>query len=195
MRKTAILLAIVLIASFAAPAMSQGITDNFWFRMGNDGTYTGGGSGYMDGTWYEYPSGWINVWFYDHPLDFTRGKIIVVEFDWVTLDPTYGSVITVAINWSTPAWSDLGYGDQYPPLPDMGDEYLYIERFTILDEQGYFPEPQHFVYDFIIYEYNPEWVSIDVMGENFEILNGVIYHECAVGTEESTWGAIKAIYE
>lgn len=39
----------------------------------------------------------------------------------------------------------------------------------------------------------PEWVSIDVMGCNFIITDGVIVHECTVGNEDSSWGAIKQI--
>ena len=192
MRKYAILICIGLLL-FAAPAFSQQTMDNFFITIGQGTIVEGGGSGFNNGYWYVYPSGWINEWFYDHPFDPTRGKIIHVEFDWMAWEPECATNIIVAINWSTPDWSALGHGPELPPLPDF-DENLYIRRVPILNECGMFPMMQHFVFDFVIWEYNPEWVSIDVMGCNFEIVNGIIIHECAVGTEESSWGAIKANY-
>ena len=191
--KTVIAITLGLLLLSTIPASAQQVDDNFFVTVGQDGiVLEGGGSGFEGGTWYVYPSGWINEWFYDHPFDESRGKIIHIEFDWVALDPAGTTDITVALNWSTPEWSALGHGDLLPPLPDV-DEALYIERLTFLDEVGIFPEVQHFVWDFIIWGYNPEWVSIDVMGYNFVIFNGVIVHECAVGNEESSWGAIKKI--
>jgi hypothetical protein len=116
-----------------------------------------------------------------------------IEFDWTAYNPTCTTDITVAINWSTPAWSYLGYGTRQPPLPGV-NEQEYIVRSTMMHECGTFPMMQHFVYDFIIWQYNPEWVSIDIMGCNFIISNGVIIHDCTVGTEKTSWGAIKANY-
>ena len=192
MRKYAILMCIGLLL-FAAPAFSQQTIDNFYITVGEPGhIIEGGGSGFNDGEWYIYPSGWINQWFYDHPFDPTRGKIIRIKFDWASY-PGAMTDIEVAINWSTPEWSALGYGPNLPPVPDF-DENLYIKRVPVLRESGTFPDTQHFEFDFIIWTYNPEWVSIDVRGYNFTIVNGVIIHECALGTEESSWGAIKANY-
>jgi hypothetical protein len=192
MRKYAILLFIGLLL-LAVPAASQKITDNFYVTVGAGAVLSGGGTGYNDGTWYVYPSMWINEWFYDHPFDPTRGKIIHIEFDWVAYDPECTTDITVAVNWSTPAWSALGHGATEPPLPGV-DENQYIIRETMLQTCGTYPQVQHFIYDHVIWEYNPEWVSIDVRGCNFVITNGVILHECAVGTKSSTWGGIKANY-
>ena len=193
MRKYAILMCIGLLL-FAAPAFSQQSMDNFYVTVGEPGNVlTGGGSGYNGGEWYIYPTMWINQWFYDHPFDPTRGKIIHIEFDWMSNTLGATTDITVAVNWSTPEWSYLGYGTAQPPLPGV-DEQLYIRRSTMMHEYGFFPDKEHFSFDFIIWEYNPEWVSIDVMGYNFVIGNGVIIHECTVGTEESSWGAIKANY-
>lgn len=194
MRRTVILFAIALIVFCAAPASSQQVTDNFYVTIGSGIVIEGGGSGFNGGEWYVYPSNWINQWFYDHPFDYERGKIIHIEFDWVAMDPTCTTDITVAVNWSTPAYSDLGLGDTEPPLPGCNEE-LYIIREIILDECAIFPELQHVVWDYTIWDYNPEWVSIDVMGCNFEIINGVIVHECAVGSGDTSWGAIKAIVQ
>ncbi len=195
MRKYAILLTCLLLALFAFLVMADSITDYFWVTVSTGVVLEGGGSGFNDGEWYDYPSLWINQWYYDHPYDPTRGKIIQVEFDYVTWDTTCVSDITVAINWSTPEWSELAHGDTLPPLPDeVGeDEELYIERHIVLDECAKFTEVQHFEFYYEITDYNPEWVSIDVRGCNFEITNGVLEHECAVDNEETSWGRLKSL--
>jgi hypothetical protein len=195
MNKTAIAIVLGLLLLGTVPASAQEITDNFYVTVGSGIVLEGGGSGYDNGTWYVYPSNWINQWFYDHPFDDTRGKIVTIEFDWEAYDPTCTTDITVAFNWSTPAWTDLGHGDELPPLPaSVGEnENLYIMRTVLLDVCDTITDKRHVSWDFIIWAYNPEWVSIDVMGCNFIITNGVIVHECAVGTEESSWGTIKMI--
>jgi hypothetical protein len=190
MKKTAIALFLGLLLLSTVPASAQQVIDDFFVTVGSGVVTEGGGSGYDNGTWYVYQSGWINEWFYDHPFDENRGKIVHIEFDWVALDPTCTTDIIVALNWSTPEWSALGHGDALPPLPGE-NELLYI--LTFLDECGTYPEIQHVIWDYVIWDYNPEWVSIDVMGCNFIITNGIIVHECAVGNEESSWGAIKKI--
>lgn len=196
MKKYVICVALGLVLALSAPVMSQETIDTFYVTVGSGIVLYGGGTGYNDGEWYVYPSMWINQWFYDHEFDDTRGKIIHVEFDWTAVDPACTVDIEVAINWSTPAWSDLGYGESLPPIPGElpgGVEETYIVRLTVLDVCGTYTEVQHFEYDYIIWDYNPEWVSIDVRGCNFEITNGVIVHECAMGTENSSWGAIKTL--
>lgn len=176
---------------FSLPAFAQVRNDNFFVTVGAGNVLQGGGSGYNDGTWYVYPSMWINQWFYDHPYDPTRGKVIHIEFDWAALDPACTTNISVAINWSTGAWSQLG--NAYPPLPGV-DEALYIARSTILYECAFVPGTNHFAGDFVIEEYNPEWVSVDVMGCNFVLSNGILVHDCVVATETSSWGAIKELF-
>lgn len=189
MKKVAIVLSLALLL-FAFPVMAQQVVDDFYVTVTTGTVLEGGGSGFNDGEWYVYPSLWINQWFYDHPFDNTRGKIIHVEFDWMAYDTSCVADLVVALNWSTPEWSYLGYGDSLPPLPDF-DETLYIERLPILDYCGPGYTWEHVVFDYVIWDYNPEWVSIDVRGCNFVITSGVIVHECAIGTEEQSWGAIK----
>ena len=190
MKKCVVLLVLGLLL-FAIPASAQPRNDNFWITVGAGNVLGGGGSGYGNGEWYVYPSMWINQWFYDHPFDPTRGKIIHIEFDWTAYNPTCPTTLYVAINWSTPEWSQLGYGDQLPPIPGY-EEQLYIQRSTIMYVCGTFPLVQHFAQDFTIWPYNPEWVSVDVMGCNFRITNGTMLHDCVIGTKESSWGSIKA---
>jgi hypothetical protein len=193
MKKCAIMLVLAALL-FAVSASAQPRYDTFFVTVGAGNVLQGGGTGFNDGMWYVYPSMWINQWFYDHPFDPLRGKIIHVEFDWTALDPLCPTNMTVAINWSTGAWSALGYGTSQPPLPGV-DEGLYIGRETVLYRCGNFPQTQHFSMDYTILSYNPEWVSIDVMGCNFVITNGSIIHDCVLGVEKSSWGSIKASYK
>jgi hypothetical protein len=191
MKKCFIMIVLAMLC-FAVSASAQPRVDNFYIMIGAGGdVLQGGGSGFGGGEWYVYPSGWINQWFYDHPFDPDRGKMINISFDWVALDPLAPTWLEVAINWSTPAWSSLGYGASLPPIPGW-DENLYILRSTQVSQAGLFPQMQHFSRDFTIWPYNPEWVSIDVMGYNFVISNGSIIHDCVLGTEKSNWGEIKA---
>lgn len=194
MRMTVILCLLGFMLS-AVPAQSDQIIDNYHVSVMYGNVIGGGGSGYNEGSWYQYPSGWQTQWFYDHPFDDTRGKIISIQFDWTHLDPTCPVTIEVAVNWSTPEWSALGHGTEYPPLPDLvgQDEDLYIVRVPIIDYCGDPLPPQQVIFDYVVWDYNPEWVSIDVRGCNFEIINGIIIHECAVSNETSSWGAIKAL--
>jgi hypothetical protein len=195
MRHFVTLLLVIGLLVSAAPVSAQQSTDNFFIMVGIIGTvWSSGGSGFNCGQWYTYPSGWVNEWFYDHPFDPQRGKIIHVSFDWAPYVCDFPVDMTVAVNWSTGAWSGLGYGTTLPPVPG-NDEGLYIVRQPILHEVGYFQQQwNHFSTEFVISDYNPEWVSIDVMGANFNITGGVLVHECVVGTEGKTWGSIKTLF-
>jgi hypothetical protein len=155
------------------------IQDNYDVAIDPNGQFANGGSptAYGDG-WYTYPSGWINIWFYDHPFDTSRYKKIHIEFDVVPLVPGLPSQVVVASNWSTDIWSLTGNppGPRRPPLPGE-DEALYIGRDILHQDPGPVITPGHFVFDTVISNYNPEWVSIDVRGRNFRII-GLIVHEC-----------------
>jgi hypothetical protein len=140
------------------------------------GEAVGGGSGYNGGSWYYYENtNWWNEWFYDHPFDPARKKIIDVFLTIQPLDPGQPSWATVAYNWSTPDWPD----PCNPPLPylDPADEDLFIER-SIFFEGGLQLWPEFVEDHFEILDYNPEWISIDVNGYNFEIIDGWIDHAC-----------------
>jgi len=188
----------ILLAIFVVEnAQAEPIEDTFFVTLDADGNYAGGGgSGYNGGMWYLYDSGWLNEWFYDHPFDPERGKIIHIEFDVVVVDPAKISNLCFAVNWSAPEWSGLGYGESTPPTPDLvgPDESLYIMREILLQLCPVPTEVTHYVFDYTVWDYNPEWVSIDVVGENFEILNGFISHDCVVDAETESWGAVKSLY-
>lgn len=165
---------------------STPITDTFFAAFDPFGYIIpgqSGGSGYNDGEWYYYENTyWYNQWFYDHPYDPERIKVIHIEFD--AIETAVGvAELTMAVNWSTAAWSLEGNppGEpRVPPLPPLTpeDEALYIGRFAVCDLMPGEIEGHH-VYDYVIPDFNPEWVSIDLDGDYFELTNGIIIHDCA----------------
>lgn len=117
--------------------------------------------------------------------------MIHIVIDVVEFEP--GPIaLQFVVNWSTPEWSLIGNPEpepRIPPLPPLSppDEELYIGRELL----GLIEAPGHYEYDFVIPDYNPEWVSIDVQGTNFVIPLGIITHECrgAIPTV-SEWGLV-----
>ncbi|MFH2056717.1 MAG: hypothetical protein ABIJ61_12220 [bacterium] len=132
-----------------------------------------GENAYGDG-WYYYPEeGWWNIWFYDHPFSYDRFKDLYLEFDaYTTGQPAY---IEVAFNWATDLWSlEQPPEDSMPPLPGV-PEAPFIGRQTVLATQD---PGGHYLYNFSVEEYNPEWVSVDIRGENVDLPFGLIVHNC-----------------
>jgi len=147
--------------------------ENFSVDVDENGEVShGGGSGYNNGEWYLYePSGWINQWFYDHEYDPTRKKVIDVSFAIEPLDPGLPSFAQVVYNWTTEDWS----GPTPPLPPDMYHinrsmpHYIFNGELTnVVQIEDHYEIP----------DYNPEWVSIDVMGTNFLISLGQMFHDC-----------------
>jgi dockerin type I repeat protein len=183
MRRVSIFLMVLAltVAFWDTPTQAQPVEDDYWVKVirdpaGGGITVDGGGSGYDGGQWYEYDSGWWNQWFYNAPFDPERKKEIEVLMTIQPLD--YDNWVTIAINWSTDKWPP---GDPNPPLPPLlpGPEEDFIGRYTIFD--GPIQNIQTIWERIYILDYNPEWVSIDVRGYNFEILDtdpGKIWHEC-----------------
>ncbi|MBU0717228.1 MAG: hypothetical protein KJ749_03190, partial [Planctomycetes bacterium] len=135
------------------------------------GVVGGGGSGYGGGEWYYYPdTNWWNQWFYDHPVDPTRRKLIHIEFDAMAFGMPMG-VMTVAANWSTPDYSNP---DQ-PPLPPL-DQFIVREELIV--NELVHETMMHYIFDVVVPDYNPEWVSIDIRGNGFAIFGGTIVHTC-----------------
>ena len=152
--------------------------DNFWANI-SGGSLTGGGSGYGNGEWYFYPeTGWWNQWFYDHPLDLNRVKLILLVLD---VAPITSGVVSIAVNYSTPAWSDLGYGEQYPPIPGVPGfiEDEHIGRDVIFEGDIMEFAGHHEIWH-VLREFNPEWVSIDIstVGMAQADIQGQIIHDC-----------------
>jgi len=132
-----------------------------------------GDNAYGDG-WYYYPwYDWWNVWFYDHPFDENRYKMGYIEFEAFPYEAG-PSWMQVAVNWSTDTWAQDFPDTNSPPLPGTNED-LYIGRQILYETE--FPGGFN-RFDFVIPEYNPEWVSVDVRGYNFVIPQGIIEHEC-----------------
>ena len=178
---------VVGVLSTTVSAVPTHDTFNGLFWEDNTMVY-GGGSGWNGGQWVYYPqSEWWNQWFYDDPPDDTRWK----EIDYViNVSPDVqesGTNLTIAINWSTLAYPEMGPGGP-PPIPPLGPlENIFIHREIIYDgpadgppENPWFNEP--LTGHISIPDYNPEWVSIDVqafLGVNGGVMiEGDIWHEC-----------------
>ena len=159
------------------PEISNPITNAFGVAIDPSGMFIDGfGENAFGDGWYYYPEEeWWNIWFYDHPFDSARYKYVTIEFDAFMIEPGLPAFLELAVNWSTDLWSlDQPPSDSTPPLPGE-DEALYIGRATLFMEE-YFEG--HYVVSFTIPDYNPEWVSVDVRGFNFDIPMGLITHEC-----------------
>ncbi len=161
---------------YEPPAAPNPIINPFFVAIDETGGFVDGGGGDAFGEgWYYYPwYDWWNIWFYDHPFAPERYKTIILEFD---LMPYAGgpSYVEIAVNWSTDLWSiEQPPTDSAPPLPGVPED-LYIGR-EILHVTDV-PEG-HFILEYTIPDYNPEWVSVDVRGFNFVIPEGFITHEC-----------------
>ena len=191
-------LMIALLWALIAGNPASAVVDQFDFQLDLESQIVAppsGGTGYDNGTWYFYPNtGWWNQWFYNAPFDPTRWKEIDLDIPAVApVDPCQPSALELVINWSTPEWSALGL--DHPPLPgdviDPADEDLYIKRSApIFIDLLFGPTPITTLPDpFIIPDYNPEWVSIDVTGINVEtLIPGTIDHRCV--PEPATIGLI-----
>ncbi len=176
--RTSILLILGVLALCAATARAVGTVDTFWAQMGADNTLIdGGGTGHNGGEWYYYPNTlWWNQWFYDDPFDPTRWKTIDVAYDiTATAD---GANVSICVNWTTPEWAQQGINE--PPLPPLTpeEEALFVARSTpvvlYLPQQG---QTEHIEEHIEILDYNPEWVSVDIWGNDFD-LGCTIDHEC-----------------
>jgi len=151
---------------------AEPLVNDFFITIDPLGNFiAGGGGGSYGAGWYYYEiDEWWNIWYYDHPLDPERRKIGFIEFDVFPLDPGQPQYFEIAVNWSNDLWTD----PNNPPLP--GDD-AFIGRQTLLLFEGEIV-PGHYRLPYEILDYNPEWVSVDVRGFNFEIPGGIIEHEC-----------------
>ena len=169
---------LVLLAAFALAGVSaQAKEDEFVVAVGaRNELLSGAGSGYNGGQWYFYGSGWHSQWFDNGASDAGRKTVIALYLSVEPLDQTLPCRIIITYGWSTPQWSALGRDT--PPLPGAAPEGTYIQRHVAF--QGYLPAgakaiPVADTYE--IRQYNPQWLSVDVQGQNFVITDGRIKHE------------------
>ncbi len=164
-------------------------SDDFWWSVPFDGTFSGGGTGYMDGTWiprYGIDYGIRGQWFYDHPLSFDRYKTMFIDYT-VTLDstgvPGQGGMWVV---YTTPAWSLQDPLPADPPMPEdfYVDGELAYEWVKVFEEDLIY-EGWKGTWEFIVPDYNPEWVGLFVFGSNLYV-EGTFRHCCLPVPEPAT---------
>ncbi len=161
------LVVVLAMSGMAAAALHH---DEFNAVIDSQGNVTGGGTGFDGGQWYYYPNtDWWNQWFYDDPpMPFPWYK----EINWSAciVGTSPDAFIEIAINWSTLAYPE---NPAMPPLdPVLEDEWIVREVVYSGPPNG-----DTVSGDLIIPDYNPEWVSIDIRGQDIEI-SGCIIHEC-----------------
>ena len=150
--------------------------------------------------WYHYPNqNWHATWFDNLPFDSLGYKEVTIDFD---LTVGTNGYIDFALNWTTPAWDTLGYNRPALPYDSLvtQNESQYIMRQVLL--QGATTQTnQHHTYTFLIPDYCPGWVSVDVRGYGFELTNGVIEHVCQSASESQNlnlpggWGIVSSYIE
>jgi len=157
--------------------------NNFYIEIDEYGNYVrGGGDGYVgpdvppgsDPPWYYYENtNWWNQWYYDGEFDPNRDKIVRIIFNAYVLEAGLPAELTVAVNWSSDLWPS---GSTEPPVPymDPADEDMFIRRQILLSTNVVEGD---YELEYVIRDYNPEWVSIDVNGYNFGI-QGELLHAC-----------------
>jgi hypothetical protein len=151
-----------------------------WYRivLDSNGRYTSGdGQGYGAGTWYSYPAtGWYRQWFYNQPYDAAGKGHLQYDVYIRAIDTTKPTTVEINVNWTTPQWSQLNA--KQPPLPKdaptalQETQYMLSRGLYRVDNQTIKPATQSFT--FTVDQYNPQWVSIDIRGQNAYVYGGVI---------------------
>lgn len=156
------------------PGFSTPKIDYFWMAMDAPGNLIDVLSGGIvdnplegeDGTWYEYdlaPEPWWNIWFYNDPFDLDRMKIVHMGFWIQTLDVINPGELFYVVNWS----NEL-YPNASGTFPTSLQEN-FIERSPI-NFVDVLPGPAQWIELYwVIPDYNPEWISVDIWGENIII--------------------------
>jgi hypothetical protein len=171
-----------------------GFTSNvFGITVDATGAVTNSFSTYAyNDTWYYYTDDvepWWNIWFYDHPMSLERWKEVFLSGQIRNGSGVGGEVgfIVIAVNWTTPAWSEIGNPPGEPRRPPFNEDLDPLKPGEFLMRQILFQGPVTEIpqdigeLGFSIEQYNPEWVSVDVQGTNF-LFEGYIAHAC-IGLE------------
>lgn len=173
---TAAILVLTLCVGLSTATATE---DRFAVDLGPDGEIvSGSGTGYSYGNWYYYPNtDWLVQWFFNDKPDRDLKKVVTVDLSVDVLNSTANGTLEVAVNYTSLDWLAT---QTEPPLParctNPNDERRYILRQTITprcDVRG----AQAFSTSFEIEDFCPQWVSIDIRGENI-CVEGRIQHEC-----------------
>lgn len=169
-------LVLVLCAGLGTAAATE---DQFAVDIGFEGEIvSGSGTGYNHGEWYYYPnSDWLVQWFFNGQPDEDLKKVITVDLSLEPLNSAVNGTVEVAVNYTTLAWPAA---QTEPPVPArvtaLSDEQRYITRQTIVQRSTVRGATSVSV-NFEIEEFCPQWVSIDIRGQNVSV-TGRIAHEC-----------------
>jgi hypothetical protein len=175
--RSAIVIALTLCAGLST---ADAVEDQFTVELGQLGELVSGwGSGFDNGSWHYYPNtDWLAQWFFNNKPNPDLKKLITVDLSLDVLDPSASGTIEVAVNWTTLDWPST---QQTPPLPanvpTLTQEHRYIDR-EIVVQRTEVRGSKFISATFEIEEFCPQWVSIDIRGQNVTV-DGRIHHECA----------------
>jgi len=172
--------AVTVITLIAGWGLASAAEDQFMVDLGRHGKIIrGGGTGFNDGAWYYYPhTGQSVQWFYNGAVNLDNKKVVEVELTVRVLDPGLGKIGTfeASVNWTRATWPE---DQNTPPLPDTKKPWLapqYIQETVVVPRTSVL-KPMTVKATVEIPEFCPEWVSIDIRGENITV-EGLIRHEC-----------------
>ncbi len=178
---TAGLVVAAAVLGWAAVVSADSIDSVFDIWMRGDNSITSStGNGYGNGSIFRYESGWWNQWFFNDAQVWNRWKTIDYAITMEVIPPEYGDYLEVAINWTTPAWTD----PVTPPIGPADDPFIVRNTIFAGTATELDPVPITLTGDITIPNYNPVWVSIDVrvspiaMGTDELHVYGTITHEC-----------------
>ncbi|UCG58451.1 MAG: hypothetical protein JSU70_02880, partial [Phycisphaerales bacterium] len=136
----------------------------------------GSGSGYEGGRWrLSSDAGWWNQWFVSAPFDPGRKRVMELRLLAQPLQPELPCRLRIAYRWSTHQWWSVG--KDRPPLPEDGGEWLYVKKHEFFEARlAAVDKPIRIEHHYEIQDYNPEWVSVELQGENVAITDGTIKH-------------------
>lgn len=188
-----VLVVAAVVAAVGAAAQAAPIIDTFSIRVqGANVLMEGDGTGWGDGEWIKYDvTNWWNQWFYNAPPDDQRWKVITFDI-LVTPDtlilgyvPATTNTLQIALNWSVLAFPETG-PDGPPP---MSNQEPFIMREIVYQASN--TASAVITGTYIIPDFNPEWVSIDVQVNSRQrstatnrylplpvTIEGTVAHEC-----------------
>ena len=179
-RTLLIVLAVFLFntAAFTQPQFLNPKVDKFWVATDPNGNLipdpgiSGGFSPTPDPGenlqwlyYYQTSPPWYNIWFYNDPVDPNRMKRIMMGFYIRSFIPDLPVEFRYVVNWSTQDWNFTIY-------PQPSDENHIIRSEWIGDPIILPPTPPPGIWYNLMIEipdFNPQWVSVDIYGENIWI--------------------------
>jgi len=153
--------------------------DRFWLDINTQGNIVPANSGGTanepgeDGTWRLYTDtvtgqSYYSIWFYNSPLDMYGMNKMKMGFYVQKSNPIAAANVSFVVSYSTPDWDPDTTGF---PMPD-DEEFILRSPANgpyILTVTG--QNKQWFELEFDIPDYNPEWISVSIIGSNIKIAN------------------------